>query len=244
MIRLSPLEPEDKDARNMKVLIFGATGMVGQGVLRECLAASDVVSVTTIGRTPVDTQHAKLQQIVHDDLFDLQAVEPRLQGFDACFFCLGVSSGGLSEAAYTRLTYDLTMAAASTLARINPNCVFTYVTGAGADSSGNGRVMWARVKGKTENDLRKLPFRGVYFFRPGVIQPLHGIKSKTASYRLAYVVLNPLLPLAKRLFPDTILTTEDVGRAMLQVARNGAGRAILEAGDIARLARQAPPGHI
>lgn len=241
---ISPLEAEDKDARKMKVLIFGATGMVGQGVLRECLAADDVVSVTAIGRAPVDMQHPKLHQIIHADLFDLRAIEPHLRGFDACFFCLGVSSGGLSEAAYTRLTYELTMAAASTLAGINPDCVFTYVTGAGADSSENGRVMWARVKGKTENDLQKLPFRGVYLFRPGLIQPLHGIKSKTASYRVAYAILNPVLPLAKRLFPDMILTTEDVGRAMLQAARIGAGRAILEAGDIARFARKSAPGHI
>ena len=228
----------------MKALIFGATGMVGQGVLRECLAAADVVSVTTIGRTPVDTQHPKLHQIVQADLIDLQAVEPQLQESDACFFCLGVSSGGHSEAAYTRLTYDLTLAVASTLARINPNCVFTYVTGAGTDSSESGRVMWSRVKGRTENDLQKLPFRGVYIFRPGLIQPLHGIKSKTASYRLAYAVLNPVLPLAKRLFPNMILTTEEVGRAMLQVARIGAGRAVLEAKDIARLAHEGLPGDI
>lgn len=221
----------------MKVLIFGATGMVGQGVLRECLNAPDVDAVTTIGRTPVEQTSAKLRQIVHADLADYRGIEEQLRGFDAGFFCLGVSSGGVSEAEYTRLTHDGTMAAASVLARLNPDSVFTYVTGAGTDSTERGRVMWARVKGKTENELMKLPFRGVYLFRPGVIQPLHGIKSKTTSYRWFYNVAGPLLPLARAWLPDVILTTEDMGRAMLAVARAGAGRAVLEAKDIARWAR-------
>lgn len=221
----------------MKILIFGATGMIGQGVLRECLEASDVEGVTVVGRTRVDQQHPKLQQIVQADLTDYSAAEPRLQGFDACFFCLGVSSGGMSEADYTRLTYDVTMAAAKALSRLNPSSVFTYVTGAGTDATEKGRVMWARVKGRTENDLQKLPFAGVYLFRPGVIQPMHGVKSKTASYRIFYDIAGPLLPLARSLFPNLIVTTEDMGKAMLNVARKGAGRAVLEAKDIARLAR-------
>jgi len=220
----------------MKILIFGASGMVGRGVLRECLIAADVANVTVIGRAPLAQTHPKLRQIVHSDLFDLGAVEAQLQGMDACFFCLGVSSGGMTEAAYTRLTYDLTLSAAATLVRLNPDCVFTYVSGAGTDTTAQGRTMWARVKGRTENDLQKLPFRDVYLFRPGVIQPLHGIVSKTPSYRVLYAVLKPLLPLARALFPEAVLTTEDMGRAMLAVARRGAGRAVLEARDIAKLA--------
>jgi uncharacterized protein YbjT (DUF2867 family) len=221
----------------MKVLIFGATGMVGQGVLRECLAASDVSQVTVVVRSKVAQQHPKLQQLVQADLTNLQPVDEQLEGFDACFFCLGVSSSGMSEEAYRHLTYDITMAAAQTLVRLNPGMTFTYVSGAGTDSTERGRSMWARVKGKTENDLQKLPFAAVYLFRPGVIQPLHGIRSKTPSYHIIYTLMKPLLPLARALFPNFVLTTEEVGRAMLNAARRGTGRVVLEAKDIARLAR-------
>lgn len=222
----------------MKIMLFGATGMVGQGVLRECLAAPDVSQVLVVGRTRLEQQHPKLQQVVHTDLMDLRSIEAQLLGFDACFFCLGVSSSSMSEAEYTRLTYDLTMAVASTLSRLNPNMTFTYVSGAGTDSSERGRNMWARVKGRTENDLQKLPFAGVYLFRPGIIQPRHGIKSKTRSYRLFYALAKPLLPLARALLPDSILTTEEMGTAMLNAARRGAGRCVLETKDIAKLARE------
>ena len=221
----------------MKVLIFGATGMVGLGVLRECLAADDVEQVTTVGRSPLEQTHPKLTQIVHRELTDYTAIEAQLSGFDACFFCLGVSSAGMSEDAYRRLTYDVTLAAAQVLARLNPALVFTYVSGAGTDSTESGRVMWARVKGKTENDLQKLPLAGVYLFRPGVIRPLHGIRSKTASYRVFYTLTGPLLALLRVLMPSTILDTQIIGRAMLNAARRGAGRAVLETGEIARLAR-------
>jgi uncharacterized protein YbjT (DUF2867 family) len=221
----------------VKVLIFGATGMVGLGVLRECLAADDVEQVTTVGRSPLEQTHPKLTQIVHRELTDYTAIEAQLSGFDACFFCLGVSSAGMSEDAYRRLTYDVTLAAAQVLARLNPALVFTYVSGAGTDSTESGRVMWARVKGKTENDLQKLPLAGVYLFRPGVIRPLHGIRSKTASYRVFYTLTGPLLALLRVLMPSTILDTQIIGRAMLNAARRGAGRAVLETGEIARLAR-------
>ena len=221
----------------MRILIFGATGMVGLGVLRECLAAADVEQVTTIGRSTVEQAHPKLTQIVHRELTDYRAIEPQLSGFDACFFCLNVSSAGMSEDAYRRLTCDVTLAAAKVLARLNPDLVFTYVSGAGTDSTETGRVMWARVKGKTENDLSRLPLAGVYLFRPGVIRPLHGIRSKTASYRVFYALTGPLLALLRALMPNTILDTEVIGRAMLNAARRGAGRATLETGDIARLAR-------
>lgn len=162
----------------MKVLIFGASGMVGQGVLHECLAAPDVSQITAVGRAPLEPSHSKLQQVVLTDLAALDTVNADLEGYDACFFCLGVSSSGMSEEAYRKITYDLTLHVASLLVRLNPEMTFVYVSGAGTDSSEMGRSMWARVKGKTENALQELPFRGVYLFRPGIIQPLHGIQSK------------------------------------------------------------------
>ena len=220
----------------MNVLIFGATGMVGQAVLRESIRAADVEIVQTVGRTPTAQTHSKLRELVHANLWDLTSVEPQLTGFDACFFCLGVSSPGMSEADYTRLTYDLTVAVATVLARLNPTMTFVYVSGAGTDSSESSRQMWPRVKGRTENALRRLPFKGVYLFRPGIIQPLHGIQSKTASYRIFYSLTSPLLPLLRRVLPNQILTTEQMGRAMLTVARDGWSEAVLESRDIRRAA--------
>jgi uncharacterized protein YbjT (DUF2867 family) len=220
----------------MNVLIFGATGMVGQGVLRECLKADDVDAVVTIGRKATGARHAKLMEIVHADMFDYADIEPQLSGFDACFFCLGVSSGGMTEADYARLTYDLTMAAADTLARLNPDMTFTYVSGAGTDSTEKGSTMWSRVKGRTENALMQLPFRGVFLFRPGIIQPLDGIRSQTASYRILYNITKPLLPVLRWLLPNTVLTTEVMGKAMLAAARIGEGRVVLETRDINALA--------
>jgi len=208
----------------MNILLFGATGMVGQGVLRACLDAPDVALVRTVGRTALGMQHAKLDDFVHADLFDYAGVEDKLSGFDACFFCLGVSSNGMSEQQYTHLTYDLTLAAARVLARQNPGMVFTYVSGAGTDGSEQGRSMWARVKGRTENALLHLPFAGVYLFRPGIIQPLDGIRSKTRSYQLFYSLTKP------------ILTTNDMGQAMLNAARKASGRHVLEIRDIKALA--------
>ncbi len=216
----------------MNVLIFGATGMVGQGVLRECLLAADIDRVMTVGRTDTGAQHPKLRGLVVPDLMNYSGLESELQGFDACFFCLGVSSAGMDEAQYSRLTYDLTLEAAQVLARLNPQMTFVYVSGAGTDSTERGRSMWARVKGRTENALRRLPFKAVYLFRPGVIQPLHGARSKTTSYRVSYMLAKPLLPLLRALFPHHVLTTESVGQAMLAVARHGAPKAVLEVGDI------------
>jgi uncharacterized protein YbjT (DUF2867 family) len=212
--------------------------MVGQGVLRECLAAPDVSEVVVLGRSKIEPAPPKLRQVVQDDLFDLTRVEPELRGIDACFFCLGVSSSGMSEAAYSHITYDLTLAVATVLARLNPAMTFIYVSGAGTDSSERGRIMWARVKGRTENALKALPFAGVYLFRPAVIQPLHGIQSKTPSYRRLYKLTRPLLPMMKRLFPNHVVTTEEVGLAMLNAARRGRSRLVVESGDIARLAQE------
>jgi uncharacterized protein YbjT (DUF2867 family) len=219
----------------MKVILFGATGMVGQGVLRECLLDASIESVLVIGRSPSPQRHAKLREILQDNFFDFAAIEPQLAGYDACFFCLGVSSLAMDEARYRRLTHDLTMAAATTLAKLNPQMVFIYVSGQGTDSTESGRLMWARVKGKTENDLLKLPFRAAYMFRPAGIQPLHGIRSRTAWYQALYVVAAPLLSLLNRVAPKYMTTTERIGRAMIEVARNGYPRSVLESEDINRL---------
>lgn len=220
----------------MRVLLFGATGMVGQGVLRECLLAGDVQEVVAVGRSPLPQEHGKLHQVLHADMFDFQPLEHLLQGFDACLFCLGVSSAGMAEAKYTHLTYDLTLVAASTLARLNPQMTFIYVSGAGTDSSEQGKTMWARIKGKTENALLRLPFKAVYLFRPGIIQPLNGARSKTPLYQSFYTVLGPLLSLLRRIRPDWVVSTETLGRAMLAAVRQGAPTPVVEQADINRLA--------
>ena len=221
----------------MNILIFGATGMVGQGVLRESLMAQDVAMVTTVGRTATGQHHAKLKELVVPDLFDLRSIEPDLQGYDACFFCLGVSSGGMKEADYSRLTYDLTLSVAQTLSRLNPQMTFVYVSGANTDSTEKGKSMWARVKGRTENALLRLPFKAVYLFRPGMIQPKHGVRSKTPAYRFLYALMSPVLPLLRKLMPNAIATTETIGQAMLAVVRAGWLVAVLETADIEKASK-------
>jgi uncharacterized protein YbjT (DUF2867 family) len=216
----------------MKVLIFGASGMVGKGVLRECLLDPGVERVTAIGRSASGVSDPKLRDLVHGDMWNYSDIEKELTGLDACFFCLGVTSAGMKEADYERVTYGIAVAAAETLARLNPGMTFVFVSGAGSDSSEKGRVMWARIKGKTENAILRLPFKGAYVFRPGVIQPLHGIRSRTTAYNVAYVVLGPLIPLLRWAMPGQILTTEQIGRAMLKVARSGAPKRVLESKDI------------
>jgi uncharacterized protein YbjT (DUF2867 family) len=216
----------------MNVVLFGATGMVGQGVLRECLLDPEVRSVLSIGRSATGQQHPKLRELVHTDFLNYSSIENQLSGFDACFFCLGVSSAGMPEDRYKKLTYDITLAAARTLARLNPAMTFIYVSGMGTDSSERGRSMWARVKGKTENDLLRLPFKAAYMIRPAVIVPLDGIKSKTKVYQLFYSVLGPLLPLLNGRFPKYVTTTRQLGRAMIKVARYGAPKPVLENVDI------------
>ena len=219
----------------MKVILFGATGMVGQGVLRECLLDAGVKSVLAIGRSSTGQRHAKLREILHENFFDFSAIEPQLASYDACFFCLGVSSIGMSEERYRRLTYDIALAAARTLAKLNPGMVFTYLSGRGTDSTEHGKLMWARVKGKTENDLLKLPFKAAYMFRPAGIQPLHGIRSKTGWVQAIYVGAAPVLSLLNCLAPKYMTTTEQVGRAMIRVAREGYPKPVLESEDINRL---------
>jgi uncharacterized protein YbjT (DUF2867 family) len=216
----------------MKIMIFGATGMIGQGVLRECLLDPGINGVLTVGRGATGQQHLKLKEVVVSDLFDLTAVEPELRGYDACFFTLGVSAAGMSETAYTRLTYDLTLSVARTLLRLNPAMTFMYVSGMGTDSTERGRVMWARVKGRTENALLGLGFPAAYMFRPGAVQPLHGIRSRTGWYRALYRVTGFMLPLLKKVFPHAITTTEQLGRKVIAVAREGYPKQILESRDI------------
>jgi uncharacterized protein YbjT (DUF2867 family) len=219
----------------MKVILFGATGMVGQGCLRECLLDPGVETVLAVGRSPTGQRHAKLREILHDNFLDFSGIESQLAGFDACFFCLGVSSLGMDEERYRHLTHDITLAAATTLAKLNPQMVFVYVTGRGTDATERGSLMWARVKGKTENDLLKLPFKAAYMFRPAGIQPLHGIRSKTAWVQAIYVASAPLLSLLNRVAPNYMTTTEQVGRAMIKVARDGYPKPVLESEDINRL---------
>jgi len=219
----------------MNVILFGATGMVGQGALRECLRDPEVARVLTIGRRPTGQAHPKLRELTAPDLFDLSGLASELRGYDACFFCLGVSAGGMSEADYTRLTYDLTLSAAKALLQANPQMVFEYVSGAGTDSSEQGRSRWARVKGRTENALRALPFRAVYLLRPGLIQPLHGIRSQTRAYRIFYSLGGFLLPLVRAIAPSSITSTERLGKLMIRLARSGRPGAILEMKEITAL---------
>jgi uncharacterized protein YbjT (DUF2867 family) len=216
----------------MNVVIFGASGMVGQGVLLECLRDTGVERVLVVGRSSAGRRHAKLRELLVKDLFDVASYTSELTELDACFFCLGVSSAGMAEAGYRRLTYELTMAVAQELVARNSALCFVYISGAGTDSTECGRTMWARVKGATENALLGMPFRSAFMFRPGVIQPLDGIRSKTRAYRLGYVLMAPVLPLLRRAFPHSILTTREIGQAMLAVARNGWPRPVLEAKDI------------
>ncbi|HTW62624.1 MAG TPA: NAD(P)H-binding protein [Terracidiphilus sp.] len=224
----------------MKVLIFGATGMVGQGALLECLRAPDVERVTTIVRSATGRTDAKLEEIAHGDLMNLTAIEDRLRGLDACFFCLGVSSAGMQEDAYARVTYGLTVAAGETLAALNPGMKFLFVSGAGTDSTEKGGAMWARVKGRAENALLRLPL-DAYMFRPGVIEPKDGIRSKTKAYRVGYMLMKPVMPLLRLLAPNQIVSTREMGQAMLNVARRGFGKRILEARDIRAAAAMVPP---
>lgn len=213
----------------MRVLLFGATGMVGQGVLRECLGATDVTEVVTVVRSPLKWIPAlKLIEVEHRDFFNWSDID--LGGFDACFFCLGVSSLGMNEADYRRVTYELTMSLAEALLKQSPQAVFVYVSGAGTNVQ--SKQMWARVKGATENALMVMPFHSVYCFRPGYIQPLHGVRSKVSWYNAIYAVLGWAEPLMMRLAPGFVTTTETMGRAMLKVACDGWPQKVLASREI------------
>ena len=226
----------------MKVVVFGATGMVGRGVLRECLVDPRVSTVVTIVRRSTGASDPKLVELVTPQVGAVDGFEAPLRGLDACFFCLGVSSVGKTEAEYTRTTYDLTMSVATSLARWNSGTMtFVYVSGAGTDSSERGSSMWARVKGRTENALGRLPFRAVYFFRPGIIQPRHGIRSNSAGVRIVYAILWPFLPLLLWAAPGVTTTTDRVGRAMIALAPGLEPGPVIDSRAINRLGRPAPP---
>jgi len=216
----------------INAIITGATGMVGEGVLHECLRHPDVESILVINRKPCGVTHPKLKEIVIADFFDLSSIESELSGYNACYFCLGVTSLGMKEPEYTRVTYDLTMNVAETLSRFNPGMTFCYVSGAGTDSTEKGRMMWARVKGKTENDLAKLPFRAAYAFRPPFMLPTKGLKNTLPYYK--YVTW--LYPVARPLFPGYFITLKELGLAMINSLLFGYEKKVLEAKDITELA--------
>jgi len=218
--------------KKLKVIIFGSTGMVGEGVLHESLNHPRVQSVLVVNRRPCGKTHEKLREIIHSDFHDFSAIRDQLDGYDAAYFCMGVSSMGMKEEAYRRVTYDLTMHVARILKEENPHLVFNYVSGDGTDSSEQGRLMWARVKGKTENDLLAL-FERAYMFRPGYIQPIKGLKNSYKIYRF----VGPFYPIWKRLFPRFVCTLEDLGLAMIHVSLNPVGERIIGNPEIRALAQ-------
>jgi uncharacterized protein YbjT (DUF2867 family) len=224
----------------MRIVIFGSSGMVGQGALRECLGDREVGQVLSVVRAPSGATHEKLREIVQNNFLDFTPIENDLTGLDACLYCLGVTSTGTSEENYTRITYEFTIVAATTLLKLNPRMSFVFVSGTGADSTERGGTMWARVKGKTENTLLAMPFRSIYVFRPAMIQPLDGIKSKTASYRILYGLLAPFLSAARHFWPNYISTTQELGKAMLAAAKRSAGKRVVEAGQIRELLESLP----
>jgi uncharacterized protein YbjT (DUF2867 family) len=217
----------------MKVILFGATGMVGTGVLRQCLLDPDVESVLSIGRKPCGVSHPKLRDLVRADMFDFNVNAGELNGYDTCFFCLGVSSVRMSEAEYTHLTYDLTMGWARALARENPGMRFLYVSGMGT----GGKSMWARVKGRTENDLLAL-LPAAFMIRLGALRPMHGERSKASGGGVLLAVLSPIWPILQLLWPNGVITTEELGRAMILAARKGGPKRVLESADLVALGRQ------
>ena len=218
----------------IKAIITGATGMVGEGVLHECLLHPDIESVLVINRRPCNIQHPKLKEIIHENFFDFSAIEDQLSGYNACFFCLGISSVGMKEDKYSKVTYDLTLGFATTLAKLNPEMIFCYVSGAGTDSTEKGKMMWARVKGKTENDLMKLPFKKAYMFRPGFMQPTKGLKNANKMYK----VFIPIFPAINFLFPNFVSTLAQVGIAMINTVNKGYEKQVLEVKDIKELAER------
>ncbi len=219
----------------MRVVIFGASGMVGHGALRACLLDEGVTEVLVVVRKPLNLGHPKVREIVHTDFTDYSAIREELRDLDACFFCLGVSAAGRGEDEYTRITYDYALAAARAVSAASPSLTFVYVSGAGTDSTGKSRSMWARVKGRTENALLAMPLRA-YMFRPGYIQPLSGTVSRTPLYRVFYRVTAPLYPLLRRLVPNHVTTADALGRAMIAAARlDGSGPSVMHNSDINRL---------
>ncbi|RXZ77792.1 epimerase [Paenibacillaceae bacterium] len=217
----------------LSVILTGATGMVGEGVLHECLLHHNVERVLVINRKPCGVAHPKLTEIVHSDFFDLSAYAAQLTGYNACFFCLGVSSLGMSEAEYSKVTHDLTLSVAALLSDLNPEMVFCYVTAGGTDSTEQGKSMWARVKGRTENDLLKLPFKAAHMFRPGYIHPIKGLNN-AHRYYAAFMWLYPVL---RRIIPKHAVSLSELGRAMINIASSNSPSSILNCEDMVRTAK-------
>jgi uncharacterized protein YbjT (DUF2867 family) len=222
-----------KETKKISAIVTGATGMVGEGVLHECLQSPEVEQVLIINRKPSGITHPKLKEIIHQDFFDVSPIQALLKGYDACFFCLGVSSVGMKEEEYTKMTYTLTMHVAETLSKLNPTMTFCYVSGSGTDSTEKGRSMWARVKGKTENDLMKLPFKAVYNFRPGYMHPTPGLKNTLPYYKY----LSWLYPVFRKVFPGAASTLAELGQSMIKAATKGYQKPILEVKDFVALTK-------
>ncbi len=219
----------------MNTILFGATGMIGSGALIECLRDARIGRVLVIGRRSCGVEHEKLEKIIISDFYDYSGIEDRLSGYDACLFCLGTTAVGKSEEEYRRMTYDLTLAAARTLLRLNPGMTFCYVSGEGADDDGTSRQMWARVRGETERALQALPFGHVRIFRPFYIHPVSGVRSSTGVYRIFYKILSPFYPLLKRIFPGYVTTTATLGRALIEAGLDNGSMPVLRSRDINRL---------
>lgn len=216
----------------MKVIITGATGMVGKGVLLECLEHPDITEVLSISRRSTDIDHPKLKELIHQDFSEFASLAAQLKGYDACYACMGVSSAGMNEKDYTKFTYDFTLALARELYGINPDMTFNYVSGVGTDSSEKGRAMWKRVKGKTENDLLKMGFKQAYMFRPGAIIPVKGVEPSSKMYRVLVNNLTWLIKLIKRLAPDAVVDSAQIGLAMINVTKRGYDKSVLMPRDI------------
>ncbi|MET3807993.1 uncharacterized protein YbjT (DUF2867 family) [Nakamurella sp. UYEF19] len=219
----------------VRVVIFGATGMVGQSVLRQCLLDDRISAILLVGRSHADVADPKVTQVVHQDFLDFSSLSTELTGFDACFFCLGVSANGMTEPAYRRVTYFITMAAGRELAELNPDMRFLYISGAGTDSTEHGRLMWARIKGETENAVLALPFHG-YALRPGYIQPMHGVRTKNRLYRNLYRLTGWVYPVLTRVAPKYVIASDQLASAMINIAADGSPLRILESVDLVRAA--------
>lgn len=219
----------------MKVIVTGATGMIGKGVLLECLDHPDVTEVLSIGRRTLEVDHPKLKELIHKDFSEFESVADELRGYDACYHCMGVSAAGMNEEQYTKMTYDYTVALAKVLHGINPQITFTYVSGQGTDSTEKGRAMWARVKGKTENDIINMGFKQAFAFRPGAIIPLRGIQPSSKLYRVLINNLTWLIKLIKKLAPNSIVNTTQIGLAMINVTKRGYHKTIIDPKDILKL---------
>ncbi len=219
----------------LKIIITGTTGMVGEGVLLHCLNDPRVEKVISVSRRSARLTHPKLTELLVPDFMELDAVQSQLAGYDACLWCAGISSVGLSEADYTRTTYDTPLHVAAVLARLNPGMVMAHVSGRSTDSTEQGNVMWARVKGRAENALMKLPFKAVYNFRPALMKPVAGQKNVKPAFKPVLW----LYPVWKALFPGSAMTLDEVGQAMLRCVIEGAPKHVLEVADMQELARRA-----